>query len=134
MRGGAWIDYIAWNIKMTPEVLKKILSPKGMKTMWPSCDYFTKKLSNFPFSTHGFRWTKTQNLSNWCPPHLVQRYKLYLHGYFKLIPLSDPNFTYPSTCMNFLSWFYFLTPMDYYSPPWGEIWTFPWKKFGCFWK
>ena len=37
------------------------------------------------------------------------------------------HFTSTSTCMNFWSWFYFLTPMDY--SPWseGKIWLF-WSK------
>ena len=40
--------------------------------------------------------------------------------------LVSMHFTSTSTCINFLSWFYFLTPMDY--SPWSE------GRFWLFWR
>ena len=56
------------------------------------------------------KWTKSMKLEGSHPPKLVCM-----------------HFTSTPTCLNFLSWFYFLTSMDY--SPWseGKVWLF-WRQ------
>ena len=56
------------------------------------------------------KWTKSTKLEGSHPPKL-----------------ACMHFTSTPTCLNFLSWFYFFTPMDY--SPWseGKVWLF-WRQ------